>query len=115
MTQADSVYSTPPINTSANTPHSSRRGFLTQAAGVAAGSAVLIWASTIAAPAIASHGGPRAKAIDVKDARPELRDAIWALEDAYDALKEAAAEFKAAWDLWGQWEKKNPRPGSPRA
>jgi len=59
MTQADSVLSTPPTNTSAITPSSpSRRGFLAQAAGVAAGSAVLIGGSTVAAPAMASHGGP---------------------------------------------------------
>jgi hypothetical protein len=38
MTQADSVHSTPPTNMPA--VHS-RRGFLTQAAGVAAGSVVL--------------------------------------------------------------------------
>jgi hypothetical protein len=41
MTQADSVHSTPPTNTSAPTPKSSRRGFLVQAAGVAAGGAAL--------------------------------------------------------------------------
>jgi hypothetical protein len=41
MTQADSVHSTPPINTSATTTRSSRRGFLVQAAGVAAGGAAI--------------------------------------------------------------------------
>ena len=41
MTQADSVLSTPPTNTSATTPKSSRRGFLVQAAGVAAGGAAI--------------------------------------------------------------------------
>jgi hypothetical protein len=41
MIQADSVHSTPPTNTSATTPQSSRRGFLVQAAGVAAGGAAL--------------------------------------------------------------------------
>jgi hypothetical protein len=41
MTQADSVHSTPPTNTSANQTRSSRRGFLVQAAGVAAGGAAL--------------------------------------------------------------------------
>ncbi len=111
-----SVHSTPPTNTSANNPDvRSWRGFLALAASVAAGSPVLIGAATIAAPAIANPGVLRAKAIDVKGARLELLDAIWALEEAHDALKDAAAEFKAVWDLWGQWEKKNPRPGSPRA
>jgi hypothetical protein len=41
MIQADSVHSTPPTNTSALTPQSSRRGFLVQAAGAAAAGAAL--------------------------------------------------------------------------
>jgi hypothetical protein len=41
MAQADSVLSTPPTNTSATPPQSSRRGFLVQAAGVAAGGTAL--------------------------------------------------------------------------
>jgi hypothetical protein len=41
MTQADRVHSTPPTNTSATNPKSSRRGFLVQAAGVAAGGAAV--------------------------------------------------------------------------
>jgi hypothetical protein len=41
MTQADSVHSTPPTNTSATPPQSSRRGFLVQAAGVAVGGAAI--------------------------------------------------------------------------
>jgi hypothetical protein len=41
MTQADRVLSTPPTNTSATNPKSSRRGFLVQAAGVAAGGAAI--------------------------------------------------------------------------
>jgi hypothetical protein len=41
MIQADRVLSTPPTNTSAPTPRSSRRGFLVQAAGVAAAGAAI--------------------------------------------------------------------------
>jgi hypothetical protein len=41
MAKADRVLSTPPTNTSAITPKSSRRGFLVQAAGVAAGGAAI--------------------------------------------------------------------------
>jgi hypothetical protein len=41
MTQADRVLSTPPTNTSATTPQSSRRGFLVQAAVAAAGGAAI--------------------------------------------------------------------------
>jgi hypothetical protein len=41
MAKADRVLSTPPTNTSATSPQASRRGFLVQAAGVAAGGAAL--------------------------------------------------------------------------
>jgi hypothetical protein len=41
MTQAESMLSMPPTNTSVPTPQSSRRGFLVQAAAVAAGGAAL--------------------------------------------------------------------------
>jgi hypothetical protein len=41
MAQAKSVHSTPPTNSSASEPQSSRRGFLVQAAGVAAAGAAL--------------------------------------------------------------------------
>jgi hypothetical protein len=41
MIQADSVLSTPPTNTSAPTPQSSRRGFLAQATAVAAAGAAI--------------------------------------------------------------------------
>jgi hypothetical protein len=58
MTQADSVLSTPPTNTSAHQPLSSRRGFLVQAAGVAAGSAALGMALPLPAPAATPQGVP---------------------------------------------------------
>jgi hypothetical protein len=51
MIQADRVHSTPPTNTSAPTPQSSRRGFLVQAAGVAAGGAALGAGLPLPAPA----------------------------------------------------------------
>jgi hypothetical protein len=44
MPKADCVFSTPPTNTSATTPQSSRRGFLVEAAGVAAGGLPLVLA-----------------------------------------------------------------------
>jgi hypothetical protein len=53
MTQADSVHSTPPTNTSAIQAKSSRRRFLVQAAGVAAGGAALGAALPLSAPAAA--------------------------------------------------------------
>jgi hypothetical protein len=51
MTQADSVLSTPPTNTSANKSQSSRRRFLVHAAGVAAGGAALGAGLPLPAPA----------------------------------------------------------------
>jgi hypothetical protein len=53
MIQADCVHSTPPTNTSATTPQSSRRGFLVQAAGVAAGGAAIGAGLPLPAPAAA--------------------------------------------------------------
>lgn len=54
MDQADSVHSTPP--TSASNP--SRRGFLSKAATVAAGSAVLTVAAATDSAVATSHGPP---------------------------------------------------------
>jgi hypothetical protein len=53
MTQADSVHSTPPTNTSAIQAQSSRRTFLVHAAGVAAGGAALGAGLPLPAPAAA--------------------------------------------------------------
>ena len=59
MTQADSVHSTPPINTSAiNLIDPSRRGFLVRAAAVAAGSAAVGMALPPPQSANASQGVP---------------------------------------------------------
>jgi hypothetical protein len=55
--RADRVFSTPPTSAPISDAPT-RRGFLAQAAGVAAGGSVLIGASIIAAPATASCGAP---------------------------------------------------------
>jgi hypothetical protein len=55
MAKAESVLSTPPTNTSAPTPQSSRRGFLAQAAGVAAGGATLGASLPLPAPPAAAQ------------------------------------------------------------
>ena len=55
MTQADSVHSTPPTNTSVD---ATRRTFLSQAAGVAVGSAVLGMALPVPAVGKASEPVP---------------------------------------------------------
>jgi hypothetical protein len=55
MAQADRVHSTPPTNTSATTPKSSRRSFLVQAAGVAAGGAAIGAGLPLPAPSVAAQ------------------------------------------------------------
>jgi hypothetical protein len=64
MTQADSVHSTPPTNTSATTPKSSRRGFLVQAAGVAGGAAIGA-GLPLPAPPTAAAQSPDAELIEL--------------------------------------------------
>jgi hypothetical protein len=59
MPKADRVHSTPPTNTTISRNDApSRRIFLSQAAGVAAGGAVLIGAATMTGAAVACHGAP---------------------------------------------------------
>ncbi|WP_338830164.1 hypothetical protein [Bradyrhizobium sp. 27S5] len=55
------------------------------------------------------------KAFDVDTARPELRDAIKTLEEAYYALRETDAVHSAAFKTWREWETKNPCPPPGRA
>src|ERR1700733_13717474 len=62
MAKAKRVHSTPPTNTSATTPQSSRRGFLVQAAGVAAGGAVIGAGLPLPAPAAVTAQGCDVKA-----------------------------------------------------
>ncbi|THD47841.1 MAG: twin-arginine translocation signal domain-containing protein [Bradyrhizobium sp.] len=65
MTKADRVLSTPPTNTSANNPKSSRRGFLVQAAGVAAGGAAIGAGLPLPAPPTAAGQTPDAELIEL--------------------------------------------------
>jgi hypothetical protein len=84
MTQADSVLSTPPTNTSATTPKSSRRGFLVQAAGVAAGGAAIGAGLPLPAPPTAAARTLDAELIELGTRFEPLVDryyavrAIWA-------------------------------------
>src|SRR5262249_49476136 len=79
----------------------------------------MLASTTIAAPSIVASqdavAEPAQKPLDIKSARPELRDAIWVLESAYEAAMEAGKAHLVAFDLYCEWEKKNPRPGAPRA
>jgi hypothetical protein len=76
MIQADSVHSTPPINTSAINPSSradtSRRGFLAQAAGVAAGGAALGAGLPLPAPAATPEGVPDPILAAIETTRPSI-------------------------------------------
>jgi hypothetical protein len=82
MTQADSVHSTPPTNTSATEPKSSRRGFLVQAAGVAAGGAALGAGLPLPAPAASTALGSDAEADPIFAAIETHRRAIAAHSEA---------------------------------
>jgi hypothetical protein len=75
------------------------------------GSAAIVGASVIP-DAIAA--APAQKP-DIESARPELRNAFEALKAAYYALMDADMVHHVAWDLYKEWEKKNPMPGTPRA
>ena len=55
MPKANRVLSTPPTNTSATTPKSSRRGFFVQAAGVAAAGAAIGAGLPLPAPSAAAQ------------------------------------------------------------
>ena len=109
MTQADSVLSTPPTNTSAIQPQSSRRSFLVQAAGVAAGGAALGMALPLPSPAATPQGVP-----DASKAGPALKAAVCALADAHDALEAAKAANDACVAKVERWEADNPKPISKR-
>jgi hypothetical protein len=90
MPKADSVLSTPPTNTSATTPRSSRRGFLVQAAGVAAGGAALGAGLPLPASPAATALGSDAEADPIFAAIEAHRRAIAAHSEAVgteDALQ----------------------------
>jgi hypothetical protein len=106
MTQADSVHSTPPTNTSAT-----RRRFLSQSAGMAAGGAVLALATIPLASASAAPASP----LDPANASPALRAAARALDDAHERLKAAEARFVAADAKVYDWANDNPEPEKGRA
>jgi hypothetical protein len=94
MTQADSVHSTPPTNTSANNPSSSRRSFLVQAAGVAAGSAALGAALPLPAPAATPQGlpDPIFAAIEKHKALTVPFDAAWKARSCFNDTGELTEE-----------------------
>jgi hypothetical protein len=112
MAQATRVLSTPPLNTPiSQVDATSRRRFLSQAAGVAAGGAVLALATVSPQPAVAAPTG----ALDPASASPALHDAVCALDDAGEAWKTAKAAYVAE-DLKAyEWRQANPEPKDRRA
>jgi hypothetical protein len=119
MTQAESVYSTPPTNTPTATRSTpvdwSRRGFLTNAATLAAAGTAM---SLAAPPATAAAAGfalslPAGR-LDGSEASPALRAAALVLQDASDALDAAKAAFDIQDKLAVDWQNQNPAPTGDR-
>jgi hypothetical protein len=90
---------------------STRRRFLSQAAGVAAGGAVLALATIPPASAVASPAG----SLDASKASPALRAAARALDEAHERLKAAKARFAADDLKVAEWQANNPAPLKGRA
>ena len=88
-----------------------RRRFLSQAAGVAAGSAVLAMATIPPALAAAVSASP----LDASKASPALRAAVRALDDAHERLKAAKARFVTDDLKVAEWRANNPAPLKGRA
>jgi hypothetical protein len=111
MIQADRVLSTPPTNTSATTPQSSRRGFLVQAAGVAAAGAALGAAlplpasSSVTAQSYVTEADPIFAAIVAhRTALEQLNRDCSALAEAADDDEVSQQKLDALHDLVGQAE-----------
>src|ERR1700737_4168973 len=103
MTRADSVLSTPPTNTSANQTQSSRRSFLVQAAGVAAGGAALGMALPLPSPAGTLQQGPDPIYAAI-EAHKAARAAVVPVIDAHQALESELPREKrrSNVDAWGE-------------
>jgi hypothetical protein len=112
MAKADSVLSTPPTNTPiSQVDATSRRRFLSNAAGIAAGGTVLALATIPPAPAVAAPASP----LDPANASPALRAAAIALDEAHERLEAAKARFITDDAKVSDWVKDNPEPAKGRA
>src|SRR6202022_3250168 len=112
MTQADSVHTTPPTNTSANQTQSSRRGFLIQAAGVAAGGAALGMALPLPAPAATPQRVPDPIYAAI-EAHKAARAAVVPIIDAHQALEGELPKERRRSDV-NVWEEKIVETDDPR-
>jgi hypothetical protein len=97
-------------NSTTESAISTRRRFLSQAAGVAAGGTVLALATI---PPVARAAAPR-EALDGSKASPELRSAARALDEANDRLTAAKARFDEADRKMAAWTEANPEPEGKR-
>jgi hypothetical protein len=88
-----------------------RRRFLSQAAGVAAGGAILALAIVPPARAVAAP----ASTLDPAKASPALRASAIALDEAHERLKEANAAVSADDATVTKWRQLNPKPTGRRA
>jgi hypothetical protein len=100
-----------PDNSTPMPADQTRRRFLSQAAGVAAGSTVLALAIIPPASATAAPAG----SLDASKASPALRAAARALDEANDSLKAAKAKFTADDAKVSEWCTNNPEPLNGRA
>jgi hypothetical protein len=91
-------------------PRSTRRHFLSGAAGVAAGGTALALATIPPAPAAAAP----ASALDPSKASPALRTAVKALGESHDRLEAAKARFIADDAKLANWDSSHPKPSSKR-
>ena len=90
------MHSTPPTNTSANNPKSSRRGFLVQAAGVAAGGAAIGAGLPLPASSTAAAHTPDTELIELGARFEPLVDQYYAAHRRWSAaLAQAHAEHDA--------------------
>jgi hypothetical protein len=89
----------------------SRRHFLSQAAGVAAGGTVLALATIAPGPSTAAP----ASLLGVSEASPALRDAVVALRESHERLEAAKARFTADDLKMFEWRELNPEPTNRRA
>jgi hypothetical protein len=116
MTQAKSVHSTPPTNTSAPTPQSSRRGFLVQAAGAAAGGAAIGAGLPLPAPSAATLQSSDAEVDPIFAAIEAHRRAVAAHGEAVEtemALEVSLPEGQRQSDI-KVWEEKIVETDDPR-
>src|SRR5882724_10833199 len=90
----------------------SRRLFLSQAAGLAAGGTVLAMAIK---PAPAAAAMPTDLALSAAKASPALRTAITALNESSDRLKAAKVVFEADDLRMVEWSENHPKPKNGRA